>query len=83
MTSLGDELADQRERSVARMGAKSAAVIRTAIEELRASGAAESALGSGARAPLFSLPSARGDTIRLGDLLGRRAVVLVFYRGSW
>jgi len=59
------------------------AVIATAIEELRASGAVGSALGPGARAPLFSLPSARGPEIRLGDLLGRRAVVLVFYRGAW
>ena len=25
----------------------------------------------------------RGEEIRLGDLLGRTAVVLAFYRGSW
>ena len=83
MTSLGDELAQQRERSAARMGPEGMAVIGAAIDELRASGAAGRAPRPGMRAPLFSLPTARGGEIRLGDLLGRSATVLAFYRGAW
>ena len=37
----------------------------------------------GDRAPDFALPNVRGEEIRLGDLLGRGAVVLAFYRGGW
>jgi len=40
-------------------------------------------LRAGDRAPDFELANIRGDAVRLGDLLGRGAVVLVFYRGVW
>jgi peroxiredoxin len=58
------------------------AVIDGAIEALRSAGTA-GLVGVGDPAPSFTLPSARGDVISLGDLLGRRAVVLSFYRGGW
>ena len=34
-------------------------------------------------APQFGLPSANGSTVSLKDYLGKRNVVLVFYRGYW
>jgi hypothetical protein len=40
-------------------------------------------LRAGDRAPDFELPNVRGHAVRLGDLLGRSAVVLTFYRGVW
>lgn len=80
--SLRDELLAQRERSAARYGPEGMAVINGAIDELAATGLVD-VPGSGDRAPLFMLPSARGGEISLGDLLGRRAVVLAFYRGGW
>jgi hypothetical protein len=80
--SLRDDLLAQRERSAARYGPDGMAVIEGAIEELRVTGLID-VPGIGDRAPLFTLPSARGDEIALGDLLGRRAVVLSFYRGGW
>lgn len=80
--SLRDDLLAQRERSAARYGTDGMAIINGAIEELNATGLVDLP-GIGDRAPLFTLPSARGDEISLGDLLGRRAVVLSFYRGGW
>jgi hypothetical protein len=80
--SLGDELLAQRSRSAARYGPEGMAVIDGAIEALRASGEARGP-AIGERAPHFALPAARGGEISLGDLLGRRAVVLAFYRGGW
>jgi peroxiredoxin len=41
------------------------------------------ALGVDDRAPDFALPNARGQLVRLGDLLQQGPVVLVFYRGVW
>lgn len=40
-------------------------------------------LKAGDRAPVFSLPNARGKSIQLQDLLRQGAVVLTFYRGVW
>lgn len=40
-------------------------------------------LDVGARAPDFSLPNARGEQVRLSDLLEQGPVVLTFYRGAW
>jgi peroxiredoxin len=39
--------------------------------------------GVGARAPLFTLPDARGGEVALADLLADGPGVLVFYRGAW
>jgi peroxiredoxin len=41
------------------------------------------ALRFGSTAPDFVLPNARGVPVRLGTLLERGPVVLVFYRGAW
>ncbi len=82
MTSLAERLAAQRLRSAARYGPEGMAVIDGAIAELAATGL-PGVPGPGERAPDFALPSARGGEIALGDLLGRPAVVLAFYRGGW
>jgi hypothetical protein len=79
---LRDELLAQRERSAQRFGPDGMAVIDDAIEDLRRTGMAGTPT-VGSVAPPFELPSARGGRIALGDLLGRRAVVLAFYRGGW
>ena len=60
---------------VAEMDRETAALVAT--------GAAGRAAKAGEPAPDFALPNVRGDEIRLGDLLGRAAVVLAFYRGAW
>ena len=37
----------------------------------------------GDRAPLFALSTSEGREVRLADVLGTRAMVLVFLRGTW
>lgn len=51
--------------------------------ELRQSGMLDRAVKVGTKAPLFALPGASGDTVRLADLLQRGPVVLLWYRGGW
>jgi hypothetical protein len=57
------------------------AIIRRGIDYTRESGAA--GLRIGERAPDFSLPNQRGETVRLSERLSRGPVVLNFYRGVW
>ncbi len=57
------------------------AILRRGIDDTRESGAA--GLRIGERAPDFSLPNQRGETVRLSDRLSRGPVVLTFYRGIW
>ena len=45
--------------------------------------ATPTALRVGEPAPDFTLPDATGRPVSLGDYRGKKAVVLVFYRGSW
>ncbi|MER6999187.1 peroxiredoxin-like family protein [Streptomyces sp. NPDC000410] len=59
------------------------AVMRRAAEELAESGQADRALTVGDQAPPFTLPSATGRTVGLGELLAEGPVVLTFYRGAW
>ena len=53
------------------------------IEELRASFAMQSAIGTGAQAPDFALPDVHGEVVSLSDLVRRGPVVVTFYRGGW
>ena len=57
------------------------AILRRGIEDVRESGAA--GLRIGERAPDFTLPNQRGETVRLSERLFRGPVVLNFYRGVW
>ncbi|MGC9539610.1 peroxiredoxin-like family protein [Streptomyces sp. UG1] len=59
------------------------AVMRRAGQELADSGQADRALTVGDPAPLFTLPSATGQTVALDALLADGPVVLTFYRGAW
>ena len=58
------------------------AMIRADME-LAASGISQRALRAGDRAPDFTLPDARGDSLWLKDLLAASPVVLSFYQGGW
>ena len=57
------------------------AILRRGIDYVRESGAA--GLRIGERAPDFTLPNQRGETVRLSDRLSKGPVVLTFYRGVW
>ncbi|WP_405937553.1 AhpC/TSA family protein [Streptomyces sp. NBC_00726] len=58
-------------------------IMRRAGAELTASGRINHALTAGAQAPRFTLPSATGKAVGLGQLLTQGPVVLTFYRGAW
>ncbi|MEP6495000.1 MAG: peroxiredoxin-like family protein [bacterium] len=57
-------------------------LMKRAIDELVASGAANNVRRSG-HAPAFTLSDADGNPVRLSDLLTRGPAVLSFYRGVW
>ncbi|MCG9128753.1 carboxypeptidase regulatory-like domain-containing protein [Candidatus Poribacteria bacterium] len=40
-------------------------------------------LSTGSEAPEFELPNGDGDLLALGDLIGSKKVVVIFYRGGW
>jgi AhpC/TSA family len=80
---LQAELDRQREQSGAKRPPEITAVISRTIEDLRAAGLAERALGVGVEAPAFELPNAVGRPIASADLLARGPIVLAFYRGVW
>lgn len=81
--SLSEQLLAQFERARASRPPEVVATGERMIAGLRESHFVKGAIKVGERAPDFSLANVRGETIRLGDLLGRRAVVLAFYRGGW
>ena len=81
--TLEAQLARQRVASRERVGPEVASVMVEATKRLVASGIGAHVLRAGERAPEFALPNVRGEEIRLGDLLGRGALVLAFYRGGW
>ena len=54
-----------------------------ATRDLRSTGIVDQALSEGSQAPAFALPNGHGETIDVGALMERGAVVLNFYRGGW
>ncbi len=47
------------------------------------SGIADKALKVGDKAPDFTLPNLRGESVSLSDLLAKGSAVVAFYRGTW
>jgi len=58
-------------------------VFNTDAKKLATTHEAPLKLNIGDRAPLFSLPNAKGELVKLADLLAQGALVLTFYRGIW
>ena len=52
-------------------------------EDLVKSGIADKALKVGDKAPDFTLPNLRGESVSLSDLLAKGPAVVAFYRGTW
>ena len=59
------------------------ATMHRAVEELRASGAADRVLKPGDAAPHFVLPNAAEQPIDSRALLAKGPLVVTFYRGRW
>lgn len=81
--TLEIQLAEIRAQAPQRLGEENWQTILGVLERLRREGIAKQIAKPGDRVEDFMLPNAVGETIRLGDLLGRGPVVLTFYRGEW
>src|SRR5882757_2301507 len=80
---LEDELRLQRQRAQERWDPKERSVRAAAIEAVRESGLAGSALTVGESVPRFTLPDATGRPVSVSDVLTLGPVVISFYRGGW
>ncbi|MEE4417812.1 peroxiredoxin-like family protein [Streptomyces bugieae] len=81
--SLRDELQELFETKHHKLSADALEIMDRGARELAATGMAGRAVGVGAQAPRFTLPSATGREVTLDSLLADGPVVLTFYRGAW
>ena len=81
--SLKAELKALQTRLEAGRPADVVATMHRAVEELRASGAADRVLKMGDQAPAFVLPNAAEQLIDLRGLLAKGPLIVTFYRGRW
>ena len=82
-TSLTEATVDMRAGLRSQLGEETLAALDRDAVALGAGDTFAPALDVGSRAPLFTLPDARGGEVALEELLTRGPVVLVFYRGAW
>ena len=57
-------------------------LMRTTEDQVK-SGIADKALKVGDKAPDFTLPNVRGESVSLSDILAKGPAVVAFYRGAW
>ena len=81
--TLEERLSQIRAAAKARVPPETHAVMRRAVDEVRASGILDRIPRVGDRAPEFSLPNQTGKLVALQDRLARGPVVLSFFRGRW
>ena len=80
---LQQQLEEQKKSTINKASPEILQTMAQATADLTASGIENQALGAGDLAPEFTLPNARGEEIRLTDLLSRGPVVVNIYRGGW
>jgi hypothetical protein len=81
--TLEERLSQIRAAAKARVPPEAQAVMKRAVEEVRASGIVARVPRVGDRAPDFTLPNQGGELVALQDRLARGPVVLSFFRGRW
>ena len=80
---LQDQLNQLLAQSAKRIPADAAAIMATAMEELKQSNIVDNALRAGDSAPAFELPNEGGTLVSSVSLLEQGPLVISFYRGSW
>ncbi len=81
--SLKSELKTLQARLESGRPADVVATMHRAVEELRASGAADRVLKVGEKAPEFVLPNAAEQLSDSRALLAKGPLIVTFYRGRW
>ena len=81
--SLQSELDSMKENFLKRADKNKIAVYEAGIDSVTHSGVLDAAVQKGQDAPLFELTNAKGDTVKLKDLLKNGPVILTWYRGGW
>lgn len=81
--SLADETQALVEKGKANADPERAAIYAKAQAHIEASGILESALKEGDTVPMFELPDASGNTVRLAEILAKGPAIISFYRGAW
>jgi hypothetical protein len=81
--TLEERLSQIKAAVKARIPPEIHAIMRRAVEEVRASGVLGRVPKVGDRAPNFTLPNQAGQLVALQDRLARGPVVVSFFRGRW
>lgn len=80
---LQDTLNKMKEGSRAKLPSEALEVMKRGLETLAESGRKEQALKVGDVIPDFSLQDGAGKTFSSHDLVGRKPLIINFYRGFW
>ena len=81
--TLKERLDAQRAAGAGRLPPATAAIMKRATEDLRASGILQKVVGVGQRVPEFVAASHDGRQVSSRDLLARGPLVVSFFRGAW
>jgi peroxiredoxin len=82
-STLQQGLDQMKERFAKRMSAEQTTANEKSIADIAETNVLERALKVGSKAPMFSLPNAKGGTTSLEALLKNGAAIVTFYRGGW
>lgn len=82
-TELKQQIAEFQKEMLPQIPKEVVEVLLRTTEDQVKSGIADKALKVGDKAPDFTLPNLRGESVSLSDLLAKGPAVVAFYRGSW
>ncbi len=82
-TELKQQIVDFQKEMLPKIPKEVVEVLLRTTEDQVKSGVADKALKVGDKAPTFTLPNLRGESMSLSDLLAKGPAVVAFYRGAW
>ena len=80
---LREILSERKEKIAKYVPAATLEVHARVVAELKSQRLVAGSLGSGAKAPVFSLPDHNGTLVSSAELLSRGRLVVCFFRGRW
>ena len=81
--SLASKLKVVKEDFLSKVPAEVPGIVARSLEDLRATGIVEKALGVGKAMPTFQLENQSGEVVKSDELLEKGPLVLTYYRGKW